>query len=210
MYVFFLILICVGAFLFETLGIYRRIPDFRTPVPMDGARGIGFRIFAIARVIVNLIFLVAVFLIFFRWSGNILYYALDISQSVLPSGRVFLVAVSFLMFATHSHVMSFYFGGWIKRRVDKLFGGNAWPKVIDYPYYIFSVALVSMLIFSYVGQQVSLWVVHLEIVGALYLLSLKLLKTSIEVYPKVFASADFQIRSVNGKGILGKDGWIIE
>ena len=88
------------------------------------------------------------------------------------------------------HIFGYCFAGLLHRLVGKL-----WPKGIDYIYYIFGAAvLVLILARIYEEQGLLAEATRAQVVAGVYLFSLKLFKTSYELFPNKFKWTDGWIR----------------
>ncbi len=92
------------------------------------------------------------------------------------------VGGGFIIIGAGLHYFAYCLGGALKAWL-----GAAWPKLIDYPYYTAgAVLLVWIASQTSAGEQ--LVALRFEIVSGMILLNLKILKTSTEIFPTLYAS----------------------
>jgi len=100
------------------------------------------------------------------------------NQVILAFGALFASSLAFV------HIFAYSFAGLLHRWP---LGGKLWPKGIDYVYYVFGAAVL-VLVLANIYEQKSLLAeaARAEVVAGAYLLSLKLFKTSYELFPEKF------------------------
>lgn len=98
-----------------------------------------------------------------------------------------LVVIAFFFFAGWAHALSYCIGGAMNQICEKSWPGrNSWPKVLDYLYYSAGgVFLFFVVLQASTTPASEAW---FSVTFGIFVLNIKLLKTSIELFPDMYAN----------------------
>jgi hypothetical protein len=83
------------------------------------------------------------------------------------------------------HFLGYCFSGAFHSLSSKYAGLSLWPKILDYPYYALgSYLLIGILANLYKQEEAGIVLSEMEVMFGVYLLNLKIFKTSYEVFPE--------------------------
>jgi len=137
---------------------------------------------------VTVIFGVLAFLI--GVSATFVYGAMAPEQRPSFNQVVLAFIVLFSSSFAFVHIFGYCFAGLLH-----WFWGKLWPKGIDYVYYFFGTAVLLLILAKIYGEQGLLdEATRAQVVAGVYLFSLKLFKTSYELFPDKFKWTEGWIR----------------
>lgn len=110
------------------------------------------------------------------------------------------VVIAFFFFAFWAHALSYCVGGAMYQICEKLWPGKkSWPKVLDYLYYSAGGVFLFFVVLQTSTSPVSeAW---FSVAFGIFVLNLKLLKTSIELFPDMYANK-VAVRNFERKAVV--------